>query len=63
VALLSLSWLEPVGFALIIVGVGGLIWSRRRARARGCDNCSGTTDAGDSDSQSAPACGCAIASR
>jgi hypothetical protein len=64
VALLSLSWLEPVGFALIIVGVGGLIWSRRRARARGCgDNCSGTTDASDSDSQSAPACGCATASR
>ncbi|WP_431955613.1 hypothetical protein [Nocardia lijiangensis] len=30
ITLLSLSWLEPLGFALIAAGVAGLIWSRAR---------------------------------
>ncbi|MFX0574456.1 hypothetical protein [Nocardia nepalensis] len=34
--LVSLSWLEPVGFALIGIGVVGLIRSRTRASRTGC---------------------------
>lgn len=35
--LVTLSWVEPVGFALIGVGIVGLIWSRRRGRCRADD--------------------------
>lgn len=56
--LVTLSWLEPLGFALIGIGVVGLIWSRTRARRSGC----GAADADDSTAGSACAgsgCGCA----
>ncbi|MGV9408336.1 hypothetical protein ACWDOP_00360 [Nocardia sp. NPDC003693] len=57
--LVSLSWLEPLGFALIGLGVVGLIWSRWRARTRGCgDGCASTT-ASDEQGTPARACGCA----
>ncbi|MEV0338485.1 hypothetical protein AB0H49_05620 [Nocardia sp. NPDC050713] len=34
--LVSLSWLQPLGFALIGMGVAGLLWSRLRSRRTGC---------------------------
>lgn len=33
-ALLSVSWLEPLGFVLIGIGAVGLVWSRVRAAHR-----------------------------
>ncbi|MFH5228189.1 MerC domain-containing protein [Antrihabitans spumae] len=48
VLLLSTAWLEPLGVALIVVGIAGLAWSRRRARNRGCGGsgqCSSDTTA------------------
>lgn len=54
--LVGLSWAEPLGFALIGVGVAGLVWSRRRARQRDC---------GGTDSQgracASTGCGCTTA--
>ncbi|WP_067466453.1 hypothetical protein [Nocardia amamiensis] len=35
-ALVSLSWLQPVGIALVAVGMVGLLWARARARRTGC---------------------------
>ncbi|MET9284596.1 hypothetical protein [Nocardia beijingensis] len=54
--LVSLSWLEPLGFALIVLGVAGLGWSRLRARCGG----STSTDMADSSCAST-GCGCATA--
>ncbi|WP_156371314.1 hypothetical protein [Nocardia arizonensis] len=34
--LVSVSWLEPVGFGLLALGAAGLVWSRIRSRRRGC---------------------------
>lgn len=34
--LVSLSWLEPLGVGLLVLGIAGLIWSRARARRSGC---------------------------
>lgn len=34
--LVGLSWLPPLGFALIGIGVAGLLWSRLRADRAGC---------------------------
>lgn len=54
--LVSLSWLEPFGFALISVGVAGLIWSRKKTRRSGC----GSADDGSTGSSCAGSgCGCA----
>lgn len=55
--LVSLSWLEPLGFALIGVGVAGLIWSRTRSRRSSCgtSNNSGASCTGST-------CGCGPAS-
>ncbi|MEU3011689.1 hypothetical protein [Nocardia asteroides] len=36
--LVSLAWLEPLGFALIGLGVAGLIWSRIYAPRGECVN-------------------------
>lgn len=52
---LSLSWLELLRFGLIIVGVLGLLWSRARARTKGC---SGDAACGSSTSDSGAGCGC-----
>ncbi|MET8800493.1 hypothetical protein ABZV91_29380 [Nocardia sp. NPDC004568] len=41
--LVSLPWLEPLGFALIGLGAAGLGYSRWRARRRGCTS----TDSAD----------------
>ncbi|HEY5855685.1 MAG TPA: hypothetical protein VIW24_16965 [Aldersonia sp.] len=57
VALLSVSWLEPLGFALMGVGIAGLVWSRVRAARRGC-RASGDDSNGDCGSGS---CGCGTA--
>ncbi|MET8654905.1 hypothetical protein [Nocardia aurea] len=54
--LVSLSWLEPLGFGLLAIGVAGLIWSRTRARRTGCATESGTTDPGGCANAG---CGCA----
>ncbi|WP_174189757.1 hypothetical protein [Nocardia barduliensis] len=56
--LVSLSWLEPLGFALIGLGVVGLGWPRLRARRRGCANTS--TDTADGSCASI-GCGCSTA--
>ncbi|MGV9666223.1 hypothetical protein [Nocardia niigatensis] len=53
--LVSLSWLEPLGFALIGLGAAGLVWSRIRKRRNGC----GRSDAGASGSCASTGCGCA----
>ncbi|MBH0780625.1 hypothetical protein [Nocardia bovistercoris] len=53
--LVGLSWLEPLGFALIGLGIVGLLWSRARARRIGCDSGSSDRDAGCSNT----GCGCA----
>lgn len=55
-ALLSISWLEPLGFALIVLGVGGVLWSRVRA-ARCARSSSGTSAGGCGDRS----CGCSAA--
>ncbi|WP_067854954.1 hypothetical protein [Nocardia shimofusensis] len=54
--LVSLSWLEPLGFALIGLGVAGLIWSRTRTRRNGCAD---TDSAGSTSSCAGSGCGCA----
>lgn len=41
----SLSWLEPLGFVLIVHGVAGLVWSRARARGKRCTNGTDSTAA------------------
>lgn len=62
VALLSLSWLEPLGFALVIAGISGLIGTRRRSRARGCGaDCGSATSADDPAQATVTGCGCARA--
>ncbi|MEV6325613.1 hypothetical protein AB0M45_31255 [Nocardia sp. NPDC051787] len=55
--LLSLSWMPPLGFALLAIGVAGLIWSRTRARRTGCATPDATTDGGCTSS----GCGCTTA--
>ncbi|MEV6224536.1 hypothetical protein AB0M13_23060 [Nocardia fluminea] len=54
--LVSVSWLEPLGFALIGIGVVGLIWSRARARRSGCGTASTGEETGSSCASSG--CGC-----
>lgn len=56
--LISLSWLEPIGFALIGIGVAGLIWAQRRARRKRCSSAANST----SSSCAGSGCGCATAS-
>ncbi|WP_156094661.1 hypothetical protein [Nocardia lijiangensis] len=51
ITLLSQSWLEPLGFALIAAGVAGLIWSR--ARRTEC-----TSGTGSSAACTGTSCGC-----
>ncbi|MFF2087257.1 hypothetical protein ACFVVM_26085 [Nocardia sp. NPDC058176] len=51
--LVTVSWLEPLGFALIGIGVVGLIWSRTRVRRTGC--------ATDSDRSPCAGAGCGCA--
>ncbi|MEU6827132.1 hypothetical protein ABZ894_00615 [Nocardia beijingensis] len=36
ITLVSLSWLEPLGFLLLAAGFAGLLWSRTRARRTEC---------------------------
>ncbi|MEU2034481.1 hypothetical protein [Nocardia amamiensis] len=36
ITLVSLSWLEPLGIALVAAGMVGLLWTRARARRTGC---------------------------
>lgn len=54
ITLLSLSWLEPLGFILLAAGVAGLIWSRSRARGTGCASGAASTAA-----CTGSGCGCA----
>ncbi len=55
--LISLSWLDALGFVLIGIGVVGLIWSQRRSRHSRC------AVASDTDSSWAgTGCGCTVAS-
>ncbi|MFE9787627.1 hypothetical protein ACFYO7_19815 [Nocardia salmonicida] len=53
--LVSLSWLEPLGFALIGLGAAGLAWSRIRERRGGCGT--GSAD-GAGGSCAGTGCGC-----
>ncbi|UGT45147.1 hypothetical protein LTV02_17910 [Nocardia yamanashiensis] len=53
--LVSLSWLEPLGVALLGLGTAGLLWSRWRARRHGCTG-------GETGSQSCADTGCGCAS-
>ncbi|WP_431966070.1 hypothetical protein [Nocardia sp. bgisy134] len=55
--LVSLSWLEPLGFVLLAIGVAGLIWSRTRARRTGCATTDNATDGGCASA----GCGCTTA--
>ncbi|MEV6218773.1 hypothetical protein [Nocardia sp. NPDC051833] len=57
--LVSVSWLEPLGFALIAIGVAGLIWSRARARRNKC----GTGATAGSCAGSACGCSATVATR
>ncbi|TQM32927.1 hypothetical protein [Nocardia bhagyanarayanae] len=50
--LVGLSWLQPLGFALIGIGVAGLLWSRLRAGRTGCPIGDGTNSCASSG------CGC-----
>lgn len=52
VALVTLSWLEPLGYALLVLGIGGIVVTRIRARRNNCGS-SGCASA------TAGACGCA----
>ncbi|PKV76650.1 hypothetical protein [Nocardia fluminea] len=52
--LVSVSWLEPLGFTLIGLGVVGLIWSRARTRRNGC----GTGGAGEAAGSVCASSGC-----
>ncbi|MEU4710816.1 hypothetical protein AB0G00_30750 [Nocardia salmonicida] len=54
--LVSFSWLEPLGFALIGVGVVGLMWSRARTRRNGCRTANTRAETGSSCASSG--CGC-----
>ncbi|MEV0688521.1 hypothetical protein AB0I35_32180 [Nocardia sp. NPDC050378] len=54
----SLSWLQPLGFALIGLGAAGLVWSRIRACRGGCG--AGSVD-GACGACASPGCGCATA--
>ncbi|WP_410875450.1 hypothetical protein [Nocardia sp. A7] len=54
VALLSLSWLEPLGIALVIGGVAGLFWARARGRRSGC----GATGCAGTEETETTGCGC-----
>ncbi|WP_174188418.1 hypothetical protein [Nocardia barduliensis] len=54
ITLLSLSWLEPLGFTLLAAGVAGLIWSHSRARRTGC-----TSDTDSVGACTTSGCGCA----
>ncbi|WP_280260173.1 hypothetical protein [Nocardia abscessus] len=56
ITLLSLSWLEPLGFILLATGVAGLIWSRARTRRTGCAGHTGSTTA-----CTGSGCGCTTA--
>ncbi|MEV4208184.1 hypothetical protein OG308_16325 [Nocardia salmonicida] len=56
--LVSLSWLEPLGFALIGIDVAGLIWSRTRARRSGC-GAAAANGTSEPSSCAKSGCGCA----
>ncbi|MEU4711069.1 hypothetical protein AB0G00_32040 [Nocardia salmonicida] len=56
--LVAVSWLEPFGFALILLGGVGLVWTRARSRRTGCAGTGGCAPAGQS---AATGCGCAAA--
>ncbi|MFD3746608.1 hypothetical protein [Nocardia sp. NPDC058633] len=56
--LVSLSWLEPLGFALIGIGVVGLIRSRTKARRSRCRS-TGTGDSATGSRCASTGCGCA----
>ncbi|MDV8128540.1 hypothetical protein R4P71_28690 [Rhodococcus sp. IEGM 1304] len=56
--LVSLSWLEPLGFALIGLGAAGLAWSRIRARGKGCG---ADSAGGDGSGCASTSCGCTTA--
>ncbi|MEV0298680.1 hypothetical protein [Nocardia sp. NPDC050710] len=53
ITLLSVSWLEPLGFALLAIGAAGLIWSRTRTHRTGCTSATGSATACTSTG-----CGC-----
>lgn len=57
-ALLSVSWLEPLGFALIGIGAAGLVWSRVRSSRRGCGSSGNDSTSGGCGGG---ACGCGAA--
>ncbi|WP_153339969.1 hypothetical protein [Nocardia aurantia] len=52
--LAGLSWLRPLGFALLGIGAAGLVWSWHRARRRGC----GVTAGGSRDGCVSTGCAC-----
>lgn len=54
VALLSVSWLEPLGIVLVVGGVVGMLWARSLSRRTGCSSQAGCGSAGDSNTT----CGC-----
>jgi uncharacterized RDD family membrane protein YckC len=58
--LVSVSWLEPVGFALIGIGVLGLFWSRARSRSSGCGTAGTDDEAGASCAGSGCECSTAV---
>ncbi|MGW5312880.1 hypothetical protein ACWEVD_01395 [Nocardia thailandica] len=53
--LVSLSWLEPLGFTLLGLGAAGLVWTRLRTRRNGC----GTDGSAVGSSCASTGCGCA----
>jgi protein-S-isoprenylcysteine O-methyltransferase Ste14 len=55
--LVSMSWLEPLGFTLIGIGVAGLIWSRTRRRRSRCGAAAANATSESSCAKSV--CGCA----
>ncbi|WP_280411851.1 hypothetical protein [Nocardia asiatica] len=57
ITLLSLSWLEPLGFVLLAAGAAGLVWSRARARRTGC-----TSDTDSTAACTGSGCGCTTTS-
>ncbi|MGY1898673.1 hypothetical protein [Nocardia gipuzkoensis] len=57
ITLLSRSWLEPLGFALLAAGLAGLLWSRTHAPRTGCTRRTDSTTTCTGSS-----CGCATTS-
>lgn len=60
--LVSTSWLEPLGIALLAGGIGGLFWARARSRRSGCGPGACTSPAGTGGAadtgESAQGCSC-----